>query len=377
MRKSKLLWGVVAVALIGFSMFLVFLLNTGTVERKESTQAVATNSNKVEEAKPQEDASGGMKELQELIELYKDMPLADAHNHNAGGSRYQYMDKIWEGSGVDRVVLFGNISEPAAVATDEIAWEAYQENPERYIPFFSGVNLLDESGLITVKENLERGFFGVGEIAAASSYSESVKNVAWKTAHPMDGILPQIYELCAQYQAPLLLHIDPPNGEVITKLEEAAEAYPNTTFIFAHANAYNSPENIESLLENHDNIYMDFFAGFTAFNPESTNKLEDFVPLIKKYPERFLLSTDSGYGLKNEAEALRAMYLMIDLLGDTEEARMIAYGNLDKLITIQPATATQLAAISEQDDREGTTHQLEGLNKLEAGKILAQGKNRQ
>lgn len=392
MGKMKWIWGLIAFLLVSLTVVLVLLLENGTLYGPDhSKEVMATKANQVGEGQSlekgkssndtsngsnaQTKSSGGIKELQELVTLYKEMPVADAHNHNAAGSRYQYMEGIWEGSGIDRVVLFGAVSEPAAVGTDEIAWEAYQENPERYIPFFAGVNLHDESELAKVKENLEKGYFGIGEIAAATTYSEGLKGAIWKTTDPMDGILTQMYELCAQYKAPLLLHIDPPNGGVIDKLEEAATAYPNTTFIFAHANAYNSPENVEALLEKHPNIYMDFFAGFTAFNPESANRLEDYVPLMKKYPERFLLSTDSGYGLKNEAEALRAMYLMIDLLGDTAETRMIAYGNLDALISAQPATATQLAAIAKlnENEKEGTTHKLEGLSKLEAGKILAKG----
>lgn len=392
MGKMKWVWGLIAFLLVSLTVVLVLLLENGTLNGPDhSKDVMATKANQIGEGESLEKekssnetsngsnsqvkSAGGIKELQELVTLYKDMPVADAHNHNATGRRYQYMEGIWDGSGIDRVVLFGAVSEPAAVGTDEIAWEAYQANPERYIPFFAGINLHDKSELAKVRENLEKGYFGVGEIAAATTYSEGLKGAIWKTSDPMDGILPQMYELCAQYKAPLLLHIDPPNGGVIDKLEEAAAAYPNTTFIFAHANAYNSPENVEALLDKHPNIYMDFFAGFTAFNPESANRLEDYVPLMKKYPERFLLSTDSGYGLKNEAEALRGMYLMIDLLGDTPETRMIAYGNLDALISAQPATATQLAAIAKlnENEKEGTKHKLEGLSKLEAGKILAKG----
>lgn len=392
MGKMKWVWGLLAFVLASLTVVLVLLLENGTFSGTDhSKEVMATKANQVgedqslekgkstnetsNESNSQAKSSGGMKELQELVKLYKDMPVADAHNHSAAGSKYKYMEGIWEGSGIDRVVLFGAVSEPAAVGTDELAWDAYQENPERYIPFFAGINLHDKSELAMIKEKLEKGYFGIGEIAAATTYSEGLKGAIWKTVDPMDGILPQMYELCAQYKAPLLLHIDPPNGVVIDKLEEAATAYPNTTFIFGHANAYNSLENVKALLEKHPNIYIDFFAGFTVFNPESANRLEDFVPLMKKYPDRFLLSTDSGYGLNNEDDALRAMYLMIDLLGDTPETRMIAYGNLDTLISAQPATATQLAAIAKlnENEKEGTKHKLEGLSKLEAGKILAKG----
>jgi len=53
----------------------------------------------------------------------------------------------------------------------------------------------------------------------------------------MDGYFPEIYELCAEYGKPILLHIDPPNGFPVEKLKEAATEYPNTNFILGHANA--------------------------------------------------------------------------------------------------------------------------------------------
>ena len=311
-----------------------------------------------------------VKSLYDLVAEYGDLQLVDAHNHDASGFAYSKMQKNWEHSSVDRIVLFGDVSEPSAIKTDEIAWGAYEEDPERFIPFFSGINLLDESGLQTVRDNLEKGYFGIGEIAAASTYSPALAHVAWKTKDPMDGILPDIYKLCAEYKVPVLLHIDPPNGAPVFKLEEALEAYPDTTIIFAHINAHNSPYNVESLLEKHPNLYAYFFACFTAFNPESAYELEDFVPVIKKFPDRFLLSTDSGYGLSGgEEKAIEGMYRLIDALDDRQIAQQVAGGNLEQLIRIQPATKTQLEAL-DAADLSDVEKDLSDLTKEEAGKLL-------
>ncbi|GKU77640.1 amidohydrolase family protein [Paenibacillus sp. L3-i20] len=310
------------------------------------------------------------KTLEELVAAYGDIPIIDAHNHNAGSSKYNAMLEVWDKHSIDRVVLFGAVSEPVAVETDQLAWRAYLEHPDRFIPFFSGVNLLEESGIETVRANLEKGYFGIGEIAAASIHSPLLANVPWKTKHPMDGVLPQIYELCAEYKAPLLLHIDPLNGVVIDKLLEAVEKYPDTTFILAHANAYNSPGHVELLLEGRPNLYADFFAGFTAFNKDSEYTLEDYVPVIKKYPDRFLLSTDSGFGLESEEVAIEAVYQLIDALDDRELAKQVAYDNLDALIQQQPVTATQLAAIDALNLKEVDRPDMKSLSKVEAAKII-------
>jgi len=310
------------------------------------------------------------KSFDELVQSYRDIPVMDAHNHNAAGSKYRSMIPKWDSSGVDKVVLFGAVSEPAAEATDEVAWEAYQSNPERFIPFTSGINLLEKEGLDKLREKLERGYFGLGEIAAASQYSPALAHVEWKTEHPMDGILPEIYALCAEYQAPVLLHIDPLNGMPVAKLQEALAAYPDTTFILAHANAFNSPANIEAWLEEYPNLYADFFAGFTVFNPESTNVLEDFIPVIRKFPDRIVLSTDSGYGLSSEEKAIEAMYRLMDKLDDRSLVERIAYSNMNGLIERQPATRTQLEKMKELGGEDDSSLRLAELSKREAGEWL-------
>nr|WP_238322846.1 amidohydrolase family protein [Gorillibacterium massiliense] len=314
-----------------------------------------------------------VKSMEEWAKEYGSLPLADAHNH---GSVLGIAGKLvlWGNAGIDRVVLFGEVSKEIAVTHDIYTWEYYKQHPELIIPFFSGINLKDPAALQVARDQLEKGFFGIGEIAAASTYSPAVSGAEWKADDPMDGILPQLYKLCAEYKAPLLLHIDPPSGLPIFKLEEALEAYPDTTIIFGHANAYNSPQNIESLLKAHSNLYIDIFAGFTAFNPDSTNKLEDFVDVIREFPDRFMLSTDSGYDMeRGEEQAIEGMYQMLDLLKDDPVLmRKVAYDNLDALIRNQPATKTQKDQIRELDKKIGSKHDLSAITKLEAGRILAE-----
>lgn len=310
------------------------------------------------------------KSLEELVKEYGDLKLTDIHNHDASNSQYLRMMDTWEKDAVSRIVLFGDISEPSAIQTDAIGFKAFEEHPEFFIPFFAGFDLHDEKCLDVVKKNLEEGYFGVGEIAAASSFSPMVAHLKWKGLNPMDGYLPQIYEICAQYKVPILLHIDPPSGEPIVKLEEALDAYPDTIFIFGHINAYNSPENIKQLMEKHENLYADFMAGFTYFNKDSAYKLEDFIPVIKQFPDRFFLSTDSGYGLPSENAAIEAMYQLIDKLKDPSLAQKLSYENFNTIIQAEPATKTQIEAIKKLKKEEYGDTDFSKLTKLEAGKIL-------
>lgn len=315
-----------------------------------------------------------VRSMEDWVKEYGALPLADAHNHGSVlGITRKLM--VWQKYSVDRVVLFGEVSKLVSDMHDRYTWEQYQQHPDLIVPFFSGINLMDETGLQIAHEQLEKGFFGIGEIAAASTYSPAVSNAEWKAGHPMDGILPQLYELCGEYQVPLLLHIDPPSGYPVMKLEEALAAYPNTNFIFGHANAYTHMTEIESLLEKYKNIYMDIFAGFTAFNRESGYELKDFTDIIRKYPDRFMLSTDSGYDMPGgEEQAIDAMYMMLDLLKDDPALmRKIAYDNLDGLIRNQPATKTQKEQLEKLNRETGSKHNVTTVTKLEAGRILAEG----
>ncbi|MCR8658708.1 amidohydrolase family protein [Paenibacillus endoradicis] len=278
----------------------------------------------------------------ELHEIYYDLTVIDIHNHDAVN---QNAVNKWKQFGIDRIVLFGNISEPSAQTTDQLAWIQYQKDPSHIYPSFAGFPIYEEEGLSIVKEKLEQGYLNIGEVAAASIYSPVVSKLEWKAEHPNDGNLPQIYDLAAKYHTPILLHIDPPNGTPIMYLEEALEQHPDTIIIFGHANAYNSPSNIETLLAKHPNLYIDFFAGFTAYNNESTNTLEDFVPLIEQYPDKFMISTDSGYGLSTE-QAANALYEIIDLLSP-ETALKVAYQNYERLVELEPPTDYQIETIKE------------------------------
>ena len=266
----------------------------------------------------------------DLVEKYRHIRVIDIHNHDASAKKYRKSMKIWDAYGIDKIVLFGDAAEPSAMETDEIAWEAYEKYPDRIYPFFSGINIHDQQCTAYAVAKFEKGYFGAGEIIAASANSPVVSGLPWKGDHPMDDYLPDIYALCGEYGAPILLHIDPPYGTVITRLKEALDSFPNTNFIFAHANAFNPAHNIRSLLIEHDNLYIDFFAGFTRYNPGSNNTLEDFVPLINEYPGKFMVSTDSGFDVGYD-NAYSAIYELFELL-DPEVIEQIAHLNFEKLI---------------------------------------------
>jgi len=307
----------------------------------------------------------------ELFEKYKHLKIIDVHNHDADYYAEKQSLEIWSKHYIDKTVLFGSISEPAAIQSDRLSFEAYTKYPNRVIPFFSGFPMYDSQGINIVKDNLEKGYYGIGETVAASTYSPLTSKLEWKSLHPMDGNLPEIYRLCAEYKAPILLHIDPPFGEVIDKLEEALEMFSQTTIIFAHANVFNPPENIKKLLVKHSNLLIDFFAGFTAYDPNNIYPLEDYVPLMLEFPHQFLLSTDSATAQNLDYEkAINAMYEVIDLCNDEHIGELIARENFSNIIEKQEATRTQLNIIKANSEKILENYEIELLNKRMANELI-------
>ncbi|WP_337103519.1 amidohydrolase family protein [Paenibacillus sp. YIM B09110] len=321
--------------------------------------------------KPDKGAADMVRSLRErkdpnanLSDVYRDLIMIDVHNHDAA---HPDPVSLWGRLGIDRIVLFGDVSEPSAQITDKAAWEHYRRDTSHLYPSFAGFPIYEEEGTRIVKANLEQGYLNIGEVVAASTASPIVSQVKWKANHPNDGFFPQIYDLAADYKTPILLHIDPPNGMPIEYLVRALKEHPDTIFIFAHANVFKPPSHIEGLIQEFPNLYIDFYPGFTAYDPSSTNKLEDFVPLIERYPERFFLSTDSGYSIGKE-KAAAAMFQMIDLL-TPETAVKVAYQNYESIIERQPPTETQIAKIKELTARLVEPKRY-SLNKRKANELI-------
>jgi predicted TIM-barrel fold metal-dependent hydrolase len=255
--------------------------------------------------------------------------LIDAHNHDAEGSAYRASLKLWDAWDARRVVLFGAVSEPAARASDRAALAAARRFPGRIVPFVAGVDIHDPAGLDYVEAAFRNGARGVGELIAASSYSPAASKVAWKGQHALDGYLPELYRLCGRWGRPVLLHIDPLDGFQAGKLREAAAAFPETVFILAHANAYTAFADLRRLADGRPNLYLDIFAGFTA-NPDCAYGLDELAGFVAEYPDRCLVSTDSGYGV-GYAAAYGAIYGLLARLRPDVAARL-AHGNFEGIL---------------------------------------------
>ncbi|WP_052476250.1 amidohydrolase family protein [Cohnella kolymensis] len=294
-----------------------------------------------------------------LPEKYASLHVIDTHNHDANS--YEVSLPLWDKFHIEQVTLLGHVSRETSVLTDELAWKAYSEHPDRIFPYFSGINIFEQEGIDKTRENLEKGFMGIGELATSST-SPIIQTAEWKADDAMDGKLPEIYEMAGKYKVPVLVH----NDLKVEKLEEALDTFPKTKFIFGHPNVTNSPEQIDELMKNHPNLFFDMFAGYTAYNSRDPYELKDYVDVIEKYPNRVFLSTDSGIELKYE-DAMTALYELIDLLSP-ETACKVSHENFLKIMNEQPVTSTQRERIKDLAVKLGISYKMpetkHGANKL-------------
>lgn len=367
MKKSRKL--VIFLIVACFSLIFLFQVNQEVIIIPDgSYKRDETVSVKIEEMR---------KSNLDVVEKYRDLTMIDVHSHDAdaldvserrNNENYTSVRDTWSKFGIDRTVLFGSVSNPTAIKSDRLSWTYYQKYPELIYPSFSGFQTDKNSdGIAIVKRQLENGYMHIGEVFGAATYSPHA-SVLWKAQHPNSGILPEIYDIASEYDVPVLLHIDPPSGVPISQFEKAMDNHPKTTFIYAHGNVHTSPEFLRELLARHENLMIDFFAGYSAYNQTSKFQLGDFVPLIEDYPSRFVLGSDSGYDIGID-QSYTAMYEMIDLLS-AKTAGKVAYQNFEHLMERQLPTQKQMDEIkllTEKLHIEGKTFR---LNKRQANELI-------
>lgn len=277
-----------------------------------------------------------------LFELYKNTTVIDALNHDVTEEKRADLIKNWDQYHLKRVALIPPLASGEDLEKIEAdIWQNYQKQPERFYPFALITDGGDAAATERIKGKLEQGCTGLSEFVMAPTYSATGFNLKW---YPENN--GRIYDLAVQYKTPIMLEFDkdilnsaysPSTIKEITKRmeQEILKKHPNTTIILGHANMFYSANQIDELLGKNKNLYIDYFAGYNDMTSrdlsERQNKVNEYANLIKKYPDRFVLSSDSAFGTKYEA-AYRAMFEMLDRV-DEDTGKKLASGNFEKLMT--------------------------------------------
>ncbi|MEE3327354.1 MAG: amidohydrolase family protein [Myxococcota bacterium] len=245
-----------------------------------------------------------------------DMLLFDAHNHLDTSTLAEGYDDVATlvSGGVEAGVL---VLGPPDSDSFDFALDLQAESPVA-VRLFSmpatatvggGVKTYTQDSVDAVEAELEAGARGVGEMKLRHSGPPVLAaEIAANQVFAME-----IYALAETRGVPVTIHfetreksapmVDVPSR--IAELTDALATYSTVTFIWAHAGD-TGPLTVRSLIEAHDNLYVDlstrnpyFIRGWPASlqslsaGPTGTGLLKaDWQDLFSDYPNRFLFGLD-------------------------------------------------------------------------------------
>ena len=240
-------------------------------------------------------------------------------------------------------------------ATDYLLAEDLLAQPkeirDRFYPFCCGFNCNDKFAADHVEQILTRYpkfWNGIGEIM---SRHDDLTALTYGEPPHIDGEgFLGIFDLAAKEGLPVLVHhnITAQSTEEVLYLDElynALEYNRNCNIIWAHVGISRRVEIqdlikiADELLKKNSNLWIDiswivydyYFLDQFPNNYFDGNSLDDWVQLIEKHPDRFLVGTDKvGHWATYPAEVVK-YYKLLDRLSD-KTADMICKENVLSLI---------------------------------------------
>jgi uncharacterized protein len=278
----------------------------------------------------------------------EDVPLVDAHCHlipeeTLGREPLSADDLVaWmDDNGVDRAVVLALDSPESYPVLASSPWlldqvEAY---PERLLPFCT----IDPRTLVygedavedLLERYVERGARGFGELKAGVAID--------------DPRAERIYELCAEYELPILFHTDEKamlDDVGLPGLEDVVASFPEVDFL-AHAHGWwahvaadveeadlgdypdgeiDEPGRVPELLGRYDNLYGDL-SGISGWNAITRDPVFGQA-FLETHSEQLIFGTDYIYPGQEVPQF--ELFGRFDLERSAREA--IRYGNLEDVL---------------------------------------------
>jgi len=235
-------------------------------------------------------------------------PMTDAHLHpiGAGGiATLTVMMKIMDvlrQAGYDKAIFISGVG----VLT------AYAQRPKEIIPSLRVAYMNRTSSVLEVENALQKGFKWIGEALLRHRRGEGTTPADYPTAL-------RIYDLCARYQVPIMIHQDSTDyKDAYKELERAFALKPQCIFIF-HGGDFDSWDltmaDMERILQTYPNVYIEISGVMertTSFISASMALTQEFVggttrdmfaytdgrirekwrDFFEKYPERIINGND-------------------------------------------------------------------------------------
>ena len=243
-------------------------------------------------------------------------------------------------------------------ATDVIVADAVQKlTPEQrpyFHPFLSGFNPNDKNSAAHIQRMLKLypGLWqGIGEVF--TRHDDLTALTSGDTPRANNEAMTKIYHLAAENDLPVMVHSNitskrERNPLYLQEIEEPLRNHPHTRFIWAHAGT--SAEihrhqtqldfllpTLTRMLEAYPNLFIDLsWSMLTLYLLDEQGKPRpEWLALVKKYPERFMLGSDVVGRFNKLGEEMHNFVPFLDALPE-EIAQKIAR---DNFLAILPRTA--------------------------------------
>lgn len=216
---------------------------------------------------------------------------------------------------------------------------------QRFHPFLSGFNPVDKNAVAHIERMLEMhpGLWqGIGEVF--TRHDDLTALTSGDTPRANNEAMTRIYHLAAEQDLPVLIHSNitskrERNPLYLAEIEEPLRNHPHTRFIWAHAGSSMEIHRhqtqmdfllptLQRLLETYPNLYIDL--SWSVLQPylldEQGRPDRDWLALVERFPERFMLGSDVVGRFSSLGEQLHGFDGFLDALPEPV-ARKVARDN--------------------------------------------------
>lgn len=216
---------------------------------------------------------------------------------------------------------------------------------QRFHPFLTGFNPVDKNAVAHIERMLELypGLWqGIGEVF--TRHDDLTALTSGDTPRANNEAMTRIYHLAAEQDLPVLIHSNitskrERNPLYLAEIEEPLRNHPHTRFIWAHAGSSMEIHRhqtrldfllptLSRLLESYPNLYIDL--SWSVLQPylldEQGKPRAEWLALVKRFPERFMLGSDVVGRFDSLGEQLHGFDSFLDAL-PADVAQKVARDN--------------------------------------------------
>ncbi|CAK9890342.1 MULTISPECIES: amidohydrolase family protein [Pseudomonas] len=210
---------------------------------------------------------------------------------------------------------------------------------QRFHPFLTGFNPVDKNAVAHIERMLELhpGLWqGIGEVF--TRHDDLTALTSGDIPRANNEAMTRIYHLAAEQDLPVLIHSNitskrERNPLYLAEIEEPLRNHPHTRFIWAHAGTSMEIHRhqtqldfllptLSRMLEDYPNLYIDL--SWSVLQPylldEKGNPRPEWLALVKRFPERFMLGSDVVGRFNSLGEQLHGFDPFLDALpGDVAQ----------------------------------------------------------